>query len=135
MGDTASTDGRIVSTFGYGNRDFSWLHGLVALTGVTCVVDIRASTKSRWSSDWREDNLRERLGGMGVEYVTIPEFGHVKEDLEPRNVQAGILRIKEIQNPQHILLLCAEKDERRCSRGTAGVAIARLFGSQVRTVS
>lgn len=59
---------RTVYTVGYGNRPIEGFLGILGMLGVDTVVDLRASTSSRFTPQFDEEPLLETLSSRGIGY-------------------------------------------------------------------
>jgi uncharacterized protein (DUF488 family) len=128
-------DGGLVAlTLGYQGRDLKEVLGAVQSHGVQQVLDVRQNASSR-KPGFSSDELRGRLSDLGVGYVHLPELGcglaarhalweggatepfrqdYLRALGERPGVFDGLLR--RVRSARS-LVLCLERDPRRCHRG------------------
>jgi uncharacterized protein (DUF488 family) len=110
-----------ILTFGYGNRkDYDLFVEYLKCFNVNCVVDVRLTPRA-WSRKWYGAQLDKFCTSINIEYISEPALGNtsgnqnwVPPDLE--GAKKALLEISNIVKLGTILLLCCEKDFRRCHR-------------------
>lgn len=105
-----------IMTIGYGGQRPSEFFDELARLGADVVVDVREDPFHAFLGAYTKPALEKRLGER---YVWIPELGNKTRSLPPVLVdeEAGMRKLMTLMKRyDRIVLLCAERDERRCHR-------------------
>ena len=106
-----------IATIGYGGkRPHEFFEELDRL-GADLVVDVRRDPFHAFLGVYTKPYLERRLDN----YVWIRELGNQRKSLPPVLVDemAGLIRLLttiRTRHPKRVVLLCAERDEKRCHR-------------------
>ena len=106
----------MIYTIGYGNTDISVFIERLQDLGITTLVDVRSSPRSRLNPNFNQKRLIEKLNEEGIEYIwmgkTLGGFGDTPDDIFLR----GIDKLLEIEKTSTIIVMCSEKDYHKCHR-------------------
>ena len=123
-----SYDTDTIYTIGYGLRPWKDLVGLLESVGVTAVVDVRSSRKSRrieFTGPW----LDSHLYAIGIESLWFGDqlggkrAGSYHKHLATEEGENGLQRVEALADRYVVALMCAEKDVRRCHRRHIAAAL------------
>jgi uncharacterized protein (DUF488 family) len=132
----------VLHTVGYERRDVDELVDLLRGHGITILVDVRGTPRSRKAGLSRTP-LAEALAEVGIEYRHERELGVPTEERE--SFRAGDLatirryrarlagearpaveRVAASSRDREVALLCFERDEGSCHRRHVAEAVVRL---------
>ena len=76
------------------------------------IVDVRAKPHSRWQCKYNKKAMTKMLG---EKYISLPDLGGFGDE-DPEKRKEAILKVKALLETQEVVLMCAEKDPRKCHR-------------------
>lgn len=126
----------LILTFGYGNRT-SYAELQSALKGhtVSYLIDVRKKPRG-WSAIWGYQKLQDFCESIGITYISKRELGNdsgnsqwIPPDYE--QAETALEDVSRIAEAHNILLLCAEKDWKRCHRTNISERLQSKTGNQV----
>ena len=124
-------------TIGHSNRDAEAFLDLLASADIGIVADVRRFPGSRKWPHFRQDALREILGGRGIGYVHLPELGGRRgaPDVDSPNdgwrvasfaayadymatteFKDGLERLEQTARARRTAVMCSEAVPWRCHR-------------------
>lgn len=107
-----------IYTWGYQGRQVEALEEIVGQEGIDLVVDVRGNPYSR-RPGWRKEQLEERLGD-GYRWIGWLGNERYRDGGEPelRDPRRGIEELAHVvgDGVHRLLLLCYERDWKRCHR-------------------
>ncbi len=108
-----------VYTIGYEGKDIVDIIELLEDKGVSRLIDVRSSPKSR-KEDFNKKNLKDKLFRKGIMYKHIPEVGGLREDylkiMEREEWRKGFEELKEVAEEAKTVLMCLEDNPMECHR-------------------
>lgn len=129
----------LVFTIGHSVHPLDSFVGLLVQHGIDAVADVRSSPYSRFSPQFRREQLARELGSRGVAYVFLGrELGARREEPEVYDgdlaryervagteaFTRGIERVEQGAARYRVVLMCAEKDPLTCHRA---LLVARVL--------
>lgn len=127
---------KIILTFGYGNRtNYSDLSSVIEDYNVSFVVDIRKKPRG-WSAIWNSSSLDNFCNSIGIQYISKVDLGNEsgKSNWIPKDsgkAEVALEDISRLSEEHNILLLCAEKDWKRCHRTAVSVRLQDKTGHEI----
>lgn len=113
-------------TIGYGGKNPSDFFSELEEMSPDFVVDIRENPNRAYLGCYTKAHFEKRL----EHYIWIEELGNRSRTLPPHliNEELGMARLKELcEANNRIVLLCAEKDEKRCHRSYVKERIVEIL--------
>ena len=106
-----------IVTIGYGGKRPQEFFEELDRLGADLVVDVRRDPFHAFLGVYTKPYLERRLDN----YVWIRELGNQRQTLPPVLVDemAGLIRLLamiRMRHPKRVVLLCGERDEKRCHR-------------------
>ena len=104
-----------ILTIGYGGKRPTEFFAELERLKPCYVVDVRRDPFHAFLGVYTKSHLEKRIEN----YVWIPELGNKTRSLPPVLVdeEVGMAKLRVLaRNVKRIVLLCAEKDEKRCHR-------------------
>ncbi|MBN2335978.1 DUF488 domain-containing protein [Candidatus Bathyarchaeota archaeon] len=120
-----------ISTIGYGGKKPNDFFIELDLLSPDKVIDVRENPFRAYLGCYTKSYLEKKLG---EKYIWIKELGNKSRALPPTLVdeEKGLQILMELcQDCSSIVLLCAEKDEKRCHRGYVKLRIESMLEKQV----
>jgi uncharacterized protein (DUF488 family) len=126
-------------TIGHSTHNIETFLSLLSKNGVTAIADVRSSPYSRFSPQFKQENLKQSLRQANVAYTFLGKelgarsenpacyiAGRVQYNLlaQQQAFADGVARIKEGMTRYSIALMCAEKDPIECHRA---LLVAKSF--------
>ena len=105
-----------ILTIGYGGKHPHEFFSELEALDPNIVIDVRANPFKAFLNVYTKPYLEARLKNR---YVWIEELGNQTRSLPPILIdeEVGLRKVREyMRNNPRIILLCAEKDERKCHR-------------------
>lgn len=118
---------KTVYSAGHGTRSFMDLMDLLLTVDFEVLVDVRTRPRSRYS--WF-NKARFEIA-LGNRYVWMPALGGLDETITEEEFQSAIGELLELANVKRTVILCSEKEYRRCHRHTKLEPEIRLRGFNV----
>jgi len=114
-------------TLGHGSRSFTDLIDLLLTVDFELLVDVRSRPRSRypWFNKSRFDAV------LGDHYLWMPILGGLDKGITEVQFQNGIDDLIKLAQSKRIVLMCSEKDFRKCHRHTKLEPELRLRGFNV----
>ncbi|MEM6519625.1 MAG: DUF488 domain-containing protein [Cyanobacteria bacterium P01_C01_bin.70] len=128
--------GKNICTFGYGNRtSYSDLEAAISEYDIHLVVDVRKKPRG-WSPLWSNFGLSKFCDSIGIEYLSKTALGNNSGNSKwlppnPDEAESALNDVSIVSMNYSVLLLCAEKDWRRCHRAAVAERIADKTGNPV----
>ena len=110
-----------VFTIGYGGRKFADFIALLQQHGISLVVDIRRSPRSKMP-EYNKESIEAKLPQFGISYIWMGETlgglrrGGYPKYMESDDYQAGITKLLELAKQGNIVLMCKERTDAGCHR-------------------
>ena len=130
------TASNVIYTFGYGNRsNYNDLQKYFADYNINCLVDVRLKPYG-WSKIWCAEYLDYFCKQQKVDYLSLKALGNTSGNVQwmpPDIVQAkeAIFAVKEKLEQGSVVLMCSEKDYRRCHRTAVADSVVELVSCPV----
>lgn len=108
-----------LSTIGYGGKNPNDFFKELEELKPDLVIDVRANPCHAFLPCYTKPLLEKIIAYYGIKYMWLPQCGNASRTLPPKLQDEShcIKRIKYLLTQcEHIVLLCAEKDEKRCHR-------------------
>jgi len=131
-----------LDTLGYGNLQTEAFHNAVPDGAI--IVDVRRAPACKWNQGYNKAELQRAFTLRGMLYISLPRLGnpyhtlkefkeHAAELFAQRDINATLNMIVEwLKLGRTVVLLCAEKDHRRCHRDPIAAELAtRISGLAV----
>ncbi|MDJ0735027.1 MAG: DUF488 domain-containing protein [Nostocaceae cyanobacterium] len=112
---------KYILTFGYGNRKtYEEFIEYLEKFDVKWVIDVRFRPRA-WSRKWYGEQVEKLCISKGINYVSKVYLGNTSGNAnwEPPNqkeAEESLKNVAEMTSAGTVLLMCAEKDWRRCHR-------------------
>lgn len=112
---------------GHGQRSFADFMDLLLTVDYELLVDVRSRPRSRfpWFNKAQFDNF------LGDKYLWLPSLGGLDKNLTEEQFQEGLSRLTDLAKVKRVVLLCSEKDFKRCHRHTKLEPELRLRGFNI----
>ncbi|MEF8873478.1 MAG: DUF488 domain-containing protein [Candidatus Thermoplasmatota archaeon] len=108
-----------VYTIGYEGKDIDKFLELLEERGVSRLIDVRSSPRSR-KEDFNQENLKDELFQKSIMYKHLPELGGLREDyeevMEGEDWEDGFEELKKLAKEGKTVLMCLEEDPMKCHR-------------------
>ena len=105
---------KIIYTIGHSTRDIEEFLLMLNNFRIECLVDVRRFPSSRKFPAYNQDNLRETLKNIGIEYVHIEALGGRRSAL--KNSPNSIWQLQVISTTKVTAIMCSEAVFWRCHR-------------------
>lgn len=121
-----------ILTIGYGGKNPAKFGVELGKLMPCCVVDVRRNPHHAFLNAFTKKGLEKTINMWNdCSYIWIPELGNKLKTLPPIliNEELGMTKLRNLINEgnlKRVVLLCAEKDEKRCHR--LYVKMAFLYG-------
>lgn len=125
-----------IFTFGYGNRtNYDDLLAALEEHNISMLIDIRVKPKG-WSAIWSAPKLSDFCESVGITYSSKKALGNTSGNsnwVPPSDEDAAIAlsEVCDLSSEHNILLMCAEKDYKRCHRTAVSLHIQEQTGREV----
>ena len=116
-----------IFTSGHGSRSVVDLMDLLLTVNYEVLVDVRSHPRSRYS--WFNKAYFEAF--LGQKYIWMPSLGGLDKDLTEAQFQEGMEQLTELARVKRVVLMCSEKDFKRCHRHTKLEPELRLRGFNI----
>ena len=123
----------VIYTIGHSDHTAAELIGLLERHEVARVIDVRSQPYSRWAYQFNRETLVPALQAAGLSYQFMgdalggrpgdaslydpgeerPNYARMEKTL---TYQAGIDRLIELAQEEHVAVMCSEGDHRLCHR-------------------
>lgn len=103
-------------TIGHSRHEPQTFTDLLKAHGIEAVYDVRSKPYSRFSPQFRRENLARILAEEGIGYVFIGERLGGKPKPAPALFAAGLEALRADAGAKRIAVMCAEKDPLNCHR-------------------
>ena len=144
-----------VWTVGHSTRSIDEFVGLLRLSSISCLVDVRSYPGSRRYPQFNKENLCKAVSAAGIDYLHLPELGgrrKAKPDslnmawrnesfrgyadyMETKAFREGIERLLKLARERRTAIMCAEAVWWRCHRSLIsdylkadGVKVIHILG-------
>ncbi len=123
---------KYILTFGYGNRkDYKEFVDYLEKYNVSFVVDVRFRPRA-WSRKWYGDQVEKLCVSKNIKYISKPALGNTSgnakwEPPDKKEAQKSLQEVAKLAVNGNILLMCAEKDWRRCHRTEVAEKLEELI--------
>jgi uncharacterized protein (DUF488 family) len=130
----------LILTFGYGNRtNYIDLEDAISQHKVSILIDVRKKPRG-WSAKWSAKSLSAFCESIGIDYLPQTALGNDsgKSNWIPPDkdkAEAALSEVSNISKQKNVLLLCAEKDWKRCHRVDVSEEIRSRTGNKVLHIS
>jgi uncharacterized protein (DUF488 family) len=110
-----------ILTFGYGNRkNYEELIAYIQEYAVNYIIDVRQKP-SAWSRQWYGNQIEKLCQSKGIKYLSKTALGNISGNQnwipsDKDEANKSLEEVAEIAQTNTVLLICAEKDWRRCHR-------------------
>ena len=118
----------MLKTVGYGNKKPTEFFAELEAMNPDLVVDVRDYPHRARLGCYAKTGLEKRLGGK---YLWLPVCGNATRELPPtlRDEESCLKEIRKLMDVHGlIVLLCVEKDERRCHRSYIRKKVKEVLG-------
>lgn len=125
------TANRYICTFGYGNRtNYDEILRYIKDLNIAYVIDVRRVTRA-WSRIWYGDKLSAFCNSSNIKYISKTSLGNTSGNKKwvpenPESANKELVEVAEIIKESNVLLLCAEKDSKRCHRSEVANCLSSL---------
>lgn len=116
-----------IFTSGHGSRSFVDLMDLLLTVDFEVLLDVRSRPRSRYS--WFNRAYLESF--LGEKYLWLPSLGGLDKNITEEQFQAGIDHLTELAKVKRVVVMCSEKDFKRCHRHTKLEPELRLQGFNI----
>jgi len=103
-------------TIGHSRHEPEVFTGLLKNHAIEAVYDVRSKPYSRFSPQFRRENLMGILKDAGIGYVFMGDYLGGKPKPAPPKFSAGLAKLEEDTKDKRIAVMCAEKDPANCHR-------------------
>jgi uncharacterized protein (DUF488 family) len=110
-----------ILTFGYGNRtNYEELQSYIEKYNVAFLIDVRKKPRG-WSTIWSAPKLSDFCESIKISYISKISLGNEsgRSDWIPpdlKEAEKALREISKLAKQYNVLLMCAEKDWRKCHR-------------------
>lgn len=118
---------KIIYSAGHSTRSFNDLINLIESVDFDLLVDVRSKPRSRFS--WFNKANFEVV--LADKYIWMPSLGGLDKSLTEEDFQNGIDKLIHLADTKKIVLLCSEKDYKKCHRHTKLEPELRLQGYNI----
>lgn len=131
MPNLATSEKKLILTFGYGNRkNYDVFVDYLKEFNVTCAIDVRLSPRA-WSRKWYGSAIESLCNSRNIQYISKTSLGNLsgcERWIPPEKSEAEqtLSEVAEIVENGNILTLCAEMDSSRCHRTEVASKLNRL---------
>lgn len=103
-----------IFTIGHSTKTIGQFIDKIKLFGITVLVDVRSIPHSRWTPQFNRNILSNSLKNAGIKYLYRGNnLGGIKENTL---IDETLNELVELSKSEKIVLMCAEKDYRKCHR-------------------
>ena len=117
-------------TIGYGGKKPSDFFSELEELNPDVIVDVRENPNKAYLGCYTKAHFEKRLG----QYIWIEELGNKTRSLPPKlvNEEKGMKKLQNLCHDENtVVLLCAEKDEKRCHRLYVKEKMINILNHQV----
>lgn len=105
---------KTIATLGHSTRSLEEFEDIIQSMNFDYVIDVRTSPFSRFVPHFNKHNLEKVLGSK---YLFMGRYlGGLEEDLPEERFIEGIEFVCELAKTKKLVLLCSEKDYKKCHR-------------------
>lgn len=137
-----------IYTIGHSNHTQEQFLNLLTDAKIQVVVDVRSNPNSRWAAFANEDNLKEILGSVQIQYIHLGDaLGGRPSDSDSYDNQTGqvdyrairekeyfrhgISRLLHVLKRYRVCIMCAEENPTSCHRNLLVAENLRQAGVKV----
>lgn len=108
----------IIWTIGHSTRQMDEFLSLLTEAGIECVIDVRTTPYSKWAPQFLRGEIALALEDFDIKYFFMgSSLGGLRE-VDPEVFEDGIDRAEAMAKESKVVLMCSEKDARKCHRHT-----------------
>jgi len=104
----------MIYTIGYGGSQPDDFFGCIESNGIELVIDVRTKPRG-YLNIYSVPAIGGKLLGMGIDYTHDPRLGGL-ETINQTEFTSAIEDVINLSRDMRVLLMCSEKDPRKCHR-------------------
>lgn len=118
---------KTIYTVGHSTRSLTEFMDLLLSVDLDILVDVRSRPRSRFP--WFNKGYLVSL--LGEKYLWMPSLGGLDDEITEGQFQEGLAQLVKLADKSRAVLMCSEKDFKRCHRHTKLEPELRLKGFNI----